>query len=296
MKKRNYAEFDEALKKVHPDLQLIQIHTNNKGKVIVKDTLDIVYECSPGNLLMGKYPTIVSAVDKTLAFNKKLQVIFPNLKILNYIQGNKKVLVIDEMDIIYKVSPAHLLLGNYPSIQTATNKEEAFIKLATIIHDAKYSYPELKYLGMNNKIDILCSNHGIFKQNPSNHLQGQGCRKCADILMSSKGWTKSNWIECIKKGKGRIAKLYVLNLWNDKESFIKIGITSTSVEKRFLSKLPYSYDILSIKEGKSDIIFEQEKELHLKLKQYKYIPKLRFGGMYECYKIEKQILIKERLL
>lgn len=63
-----------------------------------------------------------------------------------------------------------------------------------------------------------------------------------------------------------------------------------------MSKLPYSYDILSIKEGKSDIIFEQEKELHLKLKQYKYIPKLRFGGMYECYKIEKEILIKEKLL
>ena len=50
--------------------------------------------------------------------------------------------------------------------------------------------------------------------------------------------------------------------------------------------------------GSAEFIFEEEKRLHNLLKGNKYIPKLRFGGMYECYiePIVKEILKKEKLL
>lgn len=65
-----------------------------------------------------------------------------------------------------------------------------FIEQANKIHNYKYSYPDI-YLGDNVKINICCPKHGNFKQVPSSHLCGCGCRKCA-IEHNSKLFLKSN--------------------------------------------------------------------------------------------------------
>jgi len=58
------------------------------------------------------------------------------------------------------------------------NTTESFIKIASTKHHNKYDYSKTNYIRCDNPVIIICPTHGKFKQNPSNHLNGQGCKKC----------------------------------------------------------------------------------------------------------------------
>jgi len=59
--------------------------------------------------------------------------------------------------------------------------KKKFIKKATKIHENKYDYSMVDYKNNHTKIKIVCEIHGKFKQNPADHLSGQGCPKCGII-------------------------------------------------------------------------------------------------------------------
>ena len=83
------------------------------------------------------------------------------------------------------------------------NKTEIFIESATLKHNGKYDYSLVNYVNNYTKVNIICSEHGIFEQTPSHHiLRTQGCKKCSDIKLSSS--KTSNSIDFINKSK----KLY----------------------------------------------------------------------------------------
>ena len=98
-------------------------------------------------------------------------------------------------------------------------------------------------------------------------------------------------------------KVYIIRCYNDNEEFIKIGRTFSKLNKRFegTSKLPYSYEIIYIKEfsnqqtitNNSIECCEFEKNLHKKLKSFKYNPLLKFNGYTECFNNDSLELIKE---
>ena len=56
-----------------------------------------------------------------------------------------------------------------------------FVDLAKHIHPQKYDYSCSEYTGSQNKLEIICPKHGSFFQRPNDHLQGQGCPRCACI-------------------------------------------------------------------------------------------------------------------
>lgn len=53
-----------------------------------------------------------------------------------------------------------------------------FISKALVIHDAKYQYDEVYIIDSKTKVKINCPSHGMFIQQPSAHLMGNGCPKC----------------------------------------------------------------------------------------------------------------------
>lgn len=59
---------------------------------------------------------------------------------------------------------------------------EVYIEKAVKVHGDKYDYSLLKdFMPMHRvdeKIPIICKKHGVFYQDRSNHLHGQGCPKC----------------------------------------------------------------------------------------------------------------------
>lgn len=74
-------------------------------------------------------------------------------------------------------------------IRKKSNTED-FILKANIVHQGKYDYSLVNYSNSDTKIKIKCSIcKTVFLQNPSNHLSGQGCRKCNE----SKGENKISY-------------------------------------------------------------------------------------------------------
>ena len=61
-----------------------------------------------------------------------------------------------------------------------------FIFNAKKIHGDKYDYSLAKYFFAHKKVDIICSNHGLFKQEPNSHLKGKGCPHCGFKLRCDK--------------------------------------------------------------------------------------------------------------
>ena len=72
---------------------------------------------------------------------------------------------------------------------------EEFIKRAKKVHGNKYDYSESIYTVNNEKIKIICPDHGVFLQDAKKHLAGNGCHKCS-VARST-----SNKSEFIKKAQ-----------------------------------------------------------------------------------------------
>lgn len=62
------------------------------------------------------------------------------------------------------------------SLQHSTSQ---FIEKAIKKHGNKFDYSKVIYTGSHNKVCIICSEHGEFFQKVTNHLTGNGCKKCA---------------------------------------------------------------------------------------------------------------------
>ena len=54
------------------------------------------------------------------------------------------------------------------------------------VHGDTYEYIEDSYKDGISKMMIICSVHGVFKQSPHAHLQGQGCPECGRERANSK--------------------------------------------------------------------------------------------------------------
>lgn len=57
-----------------------------------------------------------------------------------------------------------------------------FVLRSNEIHKGKYDYSSVKYINNHTKVNILCPEHGIFRQSPSSHLQGHGCTTCCSSI------------------------------------------------------------------------------------------------------------------
>jgi hypothetical protein len=60
--------------------------------------------------------------------------------------------------------------------QSLSNSD--FIARSQEIHRGKYDYSQTEYQSKRVKVTIICPEHGLFSQLPSNHLAGRGCFKC----------------------------------------------------------------------------------------------------------------------
>ena len=163
------------------------------------------------------------------------------------------------------------------------------------VHGNKYNYDKVVYSRDSEKVIITCPLHGDFPQTPSSHKQGSGCSGCGKEGISKyqqlnpAGWSHTNWQKSAEKSKNFDSfKVYIIRCWNEEEEFYKIGKTYKTVEKRFdnKNKMPYNYETVL------EEVFENAKEasiiendLKAKNKENKYLPKNKFGGIYECFSI-----------
>lgn len=60
---------------------------------------------------------------------------------------------------------------------------EEFIEIANKRFNYKYDYSKVVWKGLKHTIDIICPEHGLFRQTPRLHLKTLGCQKCSGHYM-----------------------------------------------------------------------------------------------------------------
>jgi hypothetical protein len=85
---------------------------------------------------------------------------------------------------------------------------DEFIKKATEIHKDKYDYSKSNSTFENEKITIICKEHGEFTQTIKNHLNGHGCKECGKIKSNSCLVKPLSTEEFIRRSKDKHGNLY----------------------------------------------------------------------------------------
>lgn len=209
----------------------------------------------------------------------------------------------DQHNIISTLLKGNVAAGHGPQCckaalfrQNYQKNTSAFITEANQCHQYKYDYTEVNYANTHTKVRIRCKIHGSFLQTPLNHLQGSGCMQCAAIsraVTSTGGYTYRRF-KTYPELKLIPARLYVIRGFNDKETFVKIGITGKSTHDRFKfnSVFPYDYDVLLDVPNTLFNCFTVEQIAKKQLKKVKYQPQIKFSGSSECFAVasEPQVL------
>lgn len=193
----------------------------------------------------------------------------------------------------FQQANSHLCGRGCPKCSGRGMTTEDIIEKFKSVHGDKYDYSLVDYVNAKTKVKIICNVHGVFEQIIGTHNLGRGCRLCGIEYRSNLakenpvGWSESGWVKTSKTSKDFDSfKVYIIKCWNDTEVFYKIGRTFLTTHIRFNStaRMPYKYEIIKeiiFDDAKLTILKESElKRLH---KNFKYLPKIKFDGMHECF-------------
>lgn len=98
---------------------------------------------------------------------------------VDYINSRTNVILICKIHGEFKIAPKdHISYKRSCQFCDGKYTTQSFIEKCVQIHNNIYSYSEVVFIGMKNKITIICKNHGKFLQTPDKHINGQGCKKC----------------------------------------------------------------------------------------------------------------------
>lgn len=161
-----------------------------------------------------------------------------------------------------------------------------------ILYDDKYEYYGIEYFPKRTYILAGCKIHGKFSKDLNKHRKGKGCPQCMQKQGLEKrresdlnAWKHSDWAKIGEKSRlFESFKVYILECWNENERFFKIGKTFQKISRRYSGNINYNWKVLKIITSDDGIkISKLEIELKQAHKKYKYLPKIKFGGMYECF-------------
>jgi len=207
-----------------------------------------------------------------------------NYSKVSYVNANTLVTIICPDHGEFKISPWKFLNSKHGckacavKVMASKQKELTKKKLEELkkINDALYEYPECHFNGIKDKIPVQCKKHGIFHVTVDHHLHGVGCKKCADERKT--GGYNLQWFDADTNRKSLPGILYIIEVYNDSERFIKIGITKNSVSKRYNNSpfKKYQYKIIYQFYDSLYRCFLKEEEIKRLFKEYLYSPKHKF--------------------
>lgn len=174
-----------------------------------------------------------------------------------------------EHDEVYQIRQDYYKTRGCPYCNGRKLSFKAFVDKANKIHNNKFTYLKDKFIEV-----AICPIHGeITFSTGVNHLNNRGC------IENSHYYTKTKFIEICANQK---AIFYIIRCFNNTESFYKIGITKRTVEERYNSN--YMYEVVRTVYGDAEQVWDLEQEHKQKLKQYHYVPLIKFNGFYsECF-------------
>lgn len=149
-----------------------------------------------------------------------------------------------------------------------------FIEDLKVKYNGKYTVaPSFEYKTAHTPMMAMCADHGLFETTPNRILAGHICPSCAGISTF------------VHQCNGKMAKFYIVQLYNKTESFYKVGVTSRSLAQRLNRFHIGGYNYTSPIEILLDAVAAAELEINAKdlLKEHRYYPTSLFAGHTECF-------------
>lgn len=128
--------------------------------------------------------------------------------LIEYKNNKTKIEIICLEHGIFKLTPYHhinrkqgcRLCGNKKISERFNKTTEDFIERSKNIHGDKYDYSLVDYIKNDINVKIICKDHGIFEQIPTNHLRGKGCFDCSYVIRTNH-YRELNPVLFIEKAK-----------------------------------------------------------------------------------------------
>ena len=158
--------------------------------------------------------------DKFIKESKEIHRDKYNYSKTKYINARTKVTIICPEHGEFEQLPSNHKRGNGCTKCLYNKKDKKIIiKEFKEIHGNRYDYSKVNYKGVDNKITIICVEHGEFEQTPYNHKMGQNCPKCSGKNLSTN--------DIIKNFKEIHGNRYDYSKVNYIKSSIKVTIICT---------------------------------------------------------------------
>lgn len=171
--------------------------------------------------------------------------------------------------------------GRESHFKTTTKSLKENLKNINLKSNIKILTELDKKVSNKSKIKCECIFHGIFYQTLVLLKRGTFCAKCSKI-----GYSRTEFLNFCKNKKIKEATFYIIEIFDTNERFLKLGITTKTVQERFrkLNLSGYSYKILHVVKNKPLKIWNLEKELKKLNYENSYKPLRIFPGYTECFK------------
>ena len=105
--------------------------------------------------------------------------------LIEYIKNSSKVKIICPIHGIFEQRPnLHVNRDGCPKCgievraQKSRLSQDDFIERSILKHGNLFDYSLVEYIKSDVKVNIICHEHGVFKQSPHSHLSGTGCPIC----------------------------------------------------------------------------------------------------------------------
>ncbi|MFF2244264.1 hypothetical protein ACFVTM_08815 [Arthrobacter sp. NPDC058130] len=105
--------------------------------------------------------------------------------LVEYVDSKTKVSIVCAEHGAFKQTPNNHMNGSgCPACAGRLRRDtDAFIRLASEVHEGRYGYEDVVYTTSGEPVKIRCSEHGVFEQVAYTHLTGAGCRHCAGNVL-----------------------------------------------------------------------------------------------------------------
>ena len=188
-KKKSTSEFIEEAKLVHGDKYDYSkvVYKNNREKVVIICPEHGDFLQSPEKHLYGQGCPMCGGTKRntTDGFIEKARKVHGNkydYSKVDYTTNKEKVCIIcPEHGEFWQDPHNHLKGKGCPKCGNDIHKPKK-----REIHGDRYDYSRVEYKDILKPVEILCPEHGMFKQSPALHLVGSMCPKCSKSLSGIK--------------------------------------------------------------------------------------------------------------
>lgn len=165
------------------------------------------------------------------------------------------------------------------NVAMRSKRFDKWLEAAFERHSDFYDYSQVHFIDQHSPVTIVCPIHGAFSQPPKTHLKS-GCRECATADLY--GLYSERFFELNPDSANDHATLYYLRFQCGDEVWFKIGITRTSIARRFGAVPKRFVSITALGQLESTLrdawLIEKElQETHGEL--FRYAPVVRETGL-----------------